>query len=121
MWNRAYDQLANDEGTKELVEAYLKAVKKASRPAGDGKGPDADEDISEIKDQAGRDRLLQGAIKSGQERIHKSTKATSAVGKVSGFVLKFKDVVDFAVGTNPQAALPWAGVCIGLTVSFYGS
>lgn len=116
VWNRAYDELANDEDTKELVEAYMKAIKKASKPA-DASAPEDDEDVSGVTDQAERDKMLQGAIKSGQERIHKYTSATNAVGKVSSFVLKFKGVVDLAVGTNPQAALPWAGVCIGLSVS----
>jgi hypothetical protein len=119
VWNRAYDELANDDGTKKLVEAYMKAVKKASKPDGDASAPEADEDISGIEDQAQRDKILKDAIKSGQERIHKSISATNAVGKVSNFALKFKHVIDFAVGTNPQAALPWAGVCIGLTVSCY--
>lgn len=56
----------------------------------------------------------------GKKRIHKSVgnAAANTVGKVSEFVLQFKDVIDLAVGTNPQAALPWAGVCIGLTVSY---
>lgn len=39
----------------------------------------------------------------------------NAIGSFSSFVMKFKDVVDLAVGI-PQAALPWAGVCIGLQV-----
>ncbi|PYH78380.1 WD40 repeat-like protein, partial [Aspergillus uvarum CBS 121591] len=115
VWNRAYDQLANNENTRALVEAYFKALKKAGKPASYVGAPDADEDISEMKDQAGRDKILQDAIKSGQQKIHKSISATNTVGKVSSFILQFKEVVDLAVGTNPQAALPWAGVCIGLT------
>lgn len=121
VWNRAYDELASDGETKELVEAYMKAIRQASKPDGNTDPDAADQDVAEIKDQAQRDEILKNAIKSGQERIQKSigTSAASQIGKASEFVLKFKDITDLAVGTNPQAALPWAGVCIGLTVSSY--
>jgi uncharacterized lipoprotein YddW (UPF0748 family) len=36
----------------------------------------------------------------------KSEKATNVVGQVSGFVLKFKEVIDVAVSTNPRLLCP---------------
>lgn len=66
VWNRAYDELASDGETKELVEAYMKAIRQASKTNGniDATG----QDLSEIKDQAQRDQILKNAIKSGQEK-----------------------------------------------------
>ncbi|KAI9372223.1 hypothetical protein BJX61DRAFT_508192, partial [Aspergillus egyptiacus] len=118
VWNRAYDELAEDEATKALVEDYMMAVQKANRPDEDGDDAvstsEVEETMARMGDHAERDRILRETVRSGREKIYKSTKLTNAVGGVSEFVLRFKGVIDLAVGTNPQAALPWAGVCIGL-------
>jgi hypothetical protein len=116
VWNRAYDELADGDDTKKLVEAYAKIIKKARNPDPNPSASD-DEDIEDMKDPIQRDKVMREALKSGQERVYKSTALSNAVGRVSSFVLKFKDVIDFAVGNIPQAALPWAGVSIGLSVS----
>jgi hypothetical protein len=55
---------------------------------------------------------MNDAIKAGQVKIAKVARATNAVGDVVNFVNKSKGVIDLAVSSNPQAPLPWAGVCI---------
>lgn len=37
-------------------------------------------------------------------------------GNFSVFVLEAEKLIDAAVRSVPQAALPWAGVCLGLQV-----
>ena len=53
----------------------------------------------------------------GRAKISRASKITNGVGDVAGFVLSVKGIIDLAVQSVPQAALPWAGVCVGLQVS----
>lgn len=66
-----------------------------------------------------KEKAMRAALESGPKRIYKSTKPNKAVGSVSNFVLKIKDAINCAVGNIRQVALPWAGVCLGLTVSLW--
>jgi hypothetical protein len=120
VWDRAYDELADADDTKDLVEAYAKVIPEALKPDEAEKATETGDEqaAAEMKNPDRRRELMQGAVKAGTEKISKSksTKASDAAGKVSGFILKFKDTIDLAISTNPQAALPWAGVCIGLQV-----
>ena len=120
VWNCAYNELAGDEATASLVEAYVKVLPKAINPNKDSNEPDnkeADKLHDDMNNPIQRQKMMQSAINAGQAKIAKPSKATQAVGSVSSFVLKFKGVIDMAVQSNPQAALPWAGVCVGLQVS----
>ena len=56
-------------------------------------------------------------MEEGQAKISRASKITNGVGDVAGFVLSVKGLIDLAVQSVPQAALPWAGVCVGLQVS----
>ncbi|PIG80477.1 hypothetical protein AARAC_001624 [Aspergillus arachidicola] len=108
VWNRAYDELADDEGTADLVKAYVAILANENKSEGDGL------DSFDMDTAEQRQASMKRALKAGQARVAKSVKATSTVGGVVGFVNKFKGVIDVAVSSNPQAALPWAGVCVGL-------
>ncbi|KAJ5738249.1 hypothetical protein N7493_001404 [Penicillium malachiteum] len=81
VWDRAYDELAEDQGTAGLRQA-----------------------------------VMESAVKAGQAKIEKSRceNLTGMMGNLVDFIFEFKDVIDLAVSVNPQAALPWAGICIGL-------
>ena len=56
-------------------------------------------------------------VEQGRARIATAYKITKGVGDVAKFVLSAKAMIDLAIQNIPQAALPWAGVCIGLQVS----
>ncbi|KAK9849582.1 hypothetical protein MYU51_014179 [Penicillium brevicompactum] len=114
VWNRAYEELATDGATKSLVEDYMMAVQRANKPSEDASESELRANVARMNNEAEREKLMKQTLESGQKKIYKTSKLTNAVGGASGFVLKFKSVIDLAVGTNPQAALPWAGVCIGL-------
>ncbi|KAL2270157.1 hypothetical protein VTJ83DRAFT_2341 [Remersonia thermophila] len=53
-------------------------------------------------------------VEQGLARISGASKITSGVGDVADFVLSLKGIIDLAIQGVPQAALPWAGVCVGL-------
>ncbi|KAJ5231287.1 uncharacterized protein N7469_005875 [Penicillium citrinum] len=112
VWNRAYDELADENSA--LVEGYVRILPRTTNPNADITGPESDKLVARMKDPRQRQQVMKDALNAGQKKVEKSAKVTSVVGKVSGFVLKFKGVIDLAVQTNPQAALPWAGACIGL-------
>ncbi|OQE91251.1 hypothetical protein PENNAL_c0010G09750 [Penicillium nalgiovense] len=95
LWNRAYDELAKDKETSDLVENYMRIIPRVTDPDGDVNEGVGDDVLSDMDDPIRRQAILKDAIKAGQARIAKG-------------------VIDLAVKANPQAALPWAGVCIGL-------
>lgn len=116
LWNRAYDELAKDKGTSDIVEKYMRIISKAVDLDGDVNEAVSDDMMRDMNDPIRRQAILKDVIKAGQAKIDRVQKATNVVGKVVEFVNRFKCVIDVAVKTNPQAALPWAGVCIGLQV-----
>jgi hypothetical protein len=116
VWNRAYYELAKDEGTKSLVEDYMMAVQKANKFDEDASESELKENMTKMNNEGERESIMKQTLESGRKKIYKSSKLTNAVGTASGFVLNFKSVIDLAIGTNPQTALPWAGVCVGLQV-----
>ena len=113
VWNRAYNALATDKATVGLVEAYVKVLPNAIDPDASAAG----EFSLEMETPFQRQASMKAAINRGKAKIETSDKITNATGEVVSFINKFKGVVDVAVSSNPQAALPWAGVCVGLQVS----
>jgi transposase-like protein len=116
LWNRAYDELAKDKGTSDIVENYMRIIPKAIDPDGDFNEAVSDDIMRDMNDPIRRQAILKDSIKAGQARIARVQKATNVVGGVVELINRFKGVIDVAVKANPQVALPWAGVCIGLQV-----
>jgi hypothetical protein len=56
-------------------------------------------------------------VEQGRAKVAKAYKITKVAGDMAKFVLDAKAMIDLAIQNIPQAALPWAGVCIGLQVS----
>ena len=72
---------------------------------------------TEPKDPTERQKHMRRLVEEGQARVATTAKITKGVGDVAQFVLSAKAMIDLAIQNIPQAALPWAGVCIGLQVS----
>ncbi|KAL5088777.1 hypothetical protein Trisim1_006192 [Trichoderma cf. simile WF8] len=113
LWNAAYEGLAEDKDTVKLVRAYvttLATVLKTTLPE--------DEFLTHLNDRTKRQDLMRKLVEEGQARLSVSTTSNvlNGVGAVAEFIDSVKGLVDAAVGNIPQAALPWAGVCIGLQI-----
>ncbi|KAK0760127.1 LOW QUALITY PROTEIN: hypothetical protein N5P37_007207 [Trichoderma harzianum] len=111
LWNAAYESLAEDKDTVKLVRAYatiLATVLKTTLSE--------DEVLTHLNDRTKRQDFMRKLVEEGQARLSVSTTSNvlNGVGAVAEFIDSVKGLVDAAVGNIPQAALPWAGVCIGL-------
>jgi hypothetical protein len=138
LWNDAYDRIEKEED--KLVMAYVEALTRFLDPSAAGasdvlshKDPKAEKttnasnaktiDISvELQDRTKRQMYMEKLLENGQAKIRKASKMTKIVGAVAETVLSVKPVIDLAIQNIPQAApaaLPWAGVCVGLQVHNY--
>jgi hypothetical protein len=80
--------------------------------------------LGELKDRTKRQMHMKILAEKGRMKAAKASKITKAVGDFAQATLLLKLVIDPVIQYKPQAApaaLPWAGVCIGLQVSSYPS
>jgi hypothetical protein len=118
VWNAAYDSLENDGDDAELVKSYIKTLAKVLGPKTPETSASGAGDISaKLRDPVKRQTYMEDLVKKGQAKIFLASKITKGVGDVAQFILSAKAMIDLAIQNIPQAALPWAGVCIGLQVS----
>jgi hypothetical protein len=142
LWNDAYDSLEEDED--KLVEAYVKALTKfleveeatdtsaagasdistnkdvKAKETTDISGAGTVDISTKLKNRAKRQMYMKKLVQEGRVKVAKTSKITEGVGVVAEAILSAKPVIDLAIQSIPQAApaaLPWAGVCIGLQVS----
>jgi hypothetical protein len=121
LWNAAYDSLEEDGDTAELVRSYVKILAKVLK-AEKASDPSAPDDISaELKDPIRRQTYMVNLVEEGRKKTATTSKVTKGVGNVAQFILSAKGMVDAAIQNIPQAALPWAGVCVGLQVSSHST
>ncbi|KAK0755967.1 LOW QUALITY PROTEIN: hypothetical protein N5P37_011520, partial [Trichoderma harzianum] len=114
LWNAAYDSLKEDADTAELVTSYVKALTTIL-----GTKPDivSGADISaDLKDPTMRHIFMKKLVEEGLAKISTPSKITKGVGDVAQFIISAKGLIDAAIQNIPQAALPWAGICIGLQI-----
>jgi hypothetical protein len=115
LWNAAYDSLETDSA--ELVMSYVKTLETV---LGAKQGVAPDTNIStELYNPTKRQMHMRRLVEEGRAKISRASKITNGVGDVANFVLSAKGIIDLAVQSVPQAALPWAGVCVGPQVSSY--
>jgi len=114
VWNEAYEGIAKDD--PKLVESYMKAFIVSLQPE-DAPSPNASDVSAELKNPVKRQETLESLVKTGRKKVATASKITHGAGDFANSVLEFKGLIDLAVQNIPQAALPWAGVCIGLQVS----
>ncbi|KAL2126810.1 hypothetical protein VTI74DRAFT_191 [Chaetomium olivicolor] len=112
LWNAAYDSLETDNA--ELVMSYVKTLETVLG-ANPSVAPDTNI-LAELHNTTKRQMHMRRLVEEGQATISRTSKITNGVGDVAGFVLSVKGIIDLAVQSVPQAALPWAGVCVGLQI-----
>ncbi|RYO82755.1 hypothetical protein DL764_009559 [Monosporascus ibericus] len=114
LWNTAYDSLEVEDA--ELVGSYVKTLEKVIG----GETRESTDDVSaKLKDPTSRQKHMRELVQKGQEKISKASSITTGVGEVADFILSAKEMVDLVLRGVPQAApaaLPWAGVCLGLQI-----
>jgi hypothetical protein len=123
LWNDAYDSLENGNDTAELVKSYMKTlttVLKAEK-APDTSASGASDVSAALRDPTKRQMHMKKLVEEGQAKVSTASKITRGVGDVAQFILSAKGMIDLAIQNIPQAALPWAGVCVGLQVSNHPS
>ncbi|KND89309.1 Vegetative incompatibility protein HET-E-1, partial [Tolypocladium ophioglossoides CBS 100239] len=116
LWNAAYDRLKDDKDTAELVTAYVKTLMKVLGASLETTfGADV---MTELEDPVRRQLVMKKLVEEGRSKADKASKIAKRVGDFAQAVLSFKPLVDLVLSI-PQAApaaLPWAGVCIGLQI-----
>ncbi|RYP20313.1 hypothetical protein DL765_002876 [Monosporascus sp. GIB2] len=115
LWNAAFDRLQEDNA--ELVGSYVQTLERVLQ--GETRELSTAELSAKLKDPAMRQEHMKELVQKGQEKISKAAKITAGVGDVADFILSAKKMVDTVLQTVPHsapAALPWAGVCIGLQI-----
>ncbi|KAJ4864454.1 WD domain, g-beta repeat domain-containing protein [Trichoderma breve] len=114
LWNTAYDSLEEDEDTAGLVTSYVKTLTTVLEARPDivsGAGAPAN-----LKDPTMRQMFMKKLVEGGLAKISTPSKLTKGMGDVAQFIISAKGSIDAAIQNIPQAALPWAGVCIGLQI-----
>ncbi|KAM0520629.1 hypothetical protein ACHAPE_003026 [Trichoderma viride] len=111
LWIAAFEDLAHRQDTARLVRAYIKTLTTVLTT----RLSDA-EVLACLDDRAKLQGLMRELVEDGQAKLSKRSTTTNAVSAVTQFVGSVKGIVDVAVQRIPQAALPWAGVSIGLQI-----
>lgn len=77
-------------------------------------------DISaKLKDRTRRQMFMKMLVENGKAKVAKAQMISETLGNITGTILSIKPAVDVVLQI-PQvapAALPWAGICVGLEVS----
>ncbi|OJJ47397.1 hypothetical protein ASPZODRAFT_166592 [Penicilliopsis zonata CBS 506.65] len=110
IWDAAYESLEGAEESAELVERYLGYLARVLAP--DNLSAPAD-----LHDRNKRQEYMQRLVKEGQSKVSRASKICQRIGTFADAILAIKPIGDAAVTGIPQAApaaLPWAGVCLGL-------
>lgn len=114
LWDVAYDSLRDDTDNAKYVIAYEATLVKVLA------GRDITDEISNVlKDRCKRKEYMTILVRQGKEKVSRTSKIMAGLGAVAEFILSATEMIDLAVQNIPQAALPCAGICIGLQVSFY--
>ncbi|KAI0864414.1 WD40-repeat-containing domain protein [Xylaria cubensis] len=114
LWNAAYDDLEKNEETADLVKSYINILNKAL--SAETSNTSTEDNPIELKNLADRQEHMRKLLEEGQKRFVTTSKLTGGLQNVIGYIEKIKGVIDAAIGNIPQAALPWAGVSIGLQI-----
>lgn len=117
LWNAAYDGLEKDDDTASLVTSYVKILTRVLAEGDTDTSTSGADAAAELDDPTKRQAHMRILVDEGRKKVATSSKITKRVGDVVEYIQKAKGMIDVAIQNIPQAALPWAGVCIGLQVS----
>lgn len=70
-----------------------------------------------LNDPNSRQELIKELVQANEPNIAMLLRNTKKRGNVTEFILSTKGMIFTAIQNTAQAALPWAGVCVGLQVS----
>ncbi|PNP46434.1 hypothetical protein THARTR1_10756 [Trichoderma harzianum] len=112
LWNAAYESLAENKDTAQLVRSYVATLATVLKTT-----LSEAQVLTHLNDQTKRQDFMRKLMEEGQARLSTASNIMTGVGAVAEFIVSIKGLVDAAVQNIPQAALPWAGVCIGLQVN----
>ncbi|KAL7905336.1 hypothetical protein GGI35DRAFT_488614 [Trichoderma velutinum] len=108
IWDRAYDALKTEDAA--LVQAYERILSSKLQ------NTDVTADVNVINqhDKEKRRSQMHQLVKGGLDKISQETKVKSHVGSVLQTVKLAQNIVTEVIKDVPQAAIPWAAVCLSL-------
>lgn len=110
IWDRAYDALKIEDAA--LVQAYERILSSKLQNTEVA----ADTNVINQHDKKKRRGQMHQLVKDGLDKISQETKVKSLVGSVLQTVNLAQNIVSEVVKDVPQAAIPWAAVCLSLEV-----
>lgn len=110
IWDRAYDALKTEDAA--LVQAYERILSSKLQNT----EVTADVNVINQHDQEKRRGQMHQLVKDGLAKISQEIKVKSLVGSVLQTVNLAQNIVTEVVKDVPQAAIPWAAVCLSLEV-----
>ncbi|KAK5994835.1 Vegetative incompatibility protein HET-E-1 [Cladobotryum mycophilum] len=112
LWNQAYEQAKDSDA--DVVEAYEKIISRQlpgqPQPSIDAECPS--NQINPTPDK--RRQQMQMIVQAGLERTKKETLIKQRIGKNLKTFGVVRKTMDQAVGSAPEAAVAWVGICFTL-------
>lgn len=110
IWDRAYDALKIEDAA--LVQAYERILSSKLQNT----EVTADVNVINQHDKEKRRHQMHQLVRGGLDKVSQETKVKSLVGSVLQTVNLAQNIVTEVVRDVPQAAIPWAAVCLSLEV-----
>lgn len=118
LWDRAYDELKDNETEVSLVQAYERILSRHLRERDPASNGDMDANMIAQGNPGARRAQMNQLVTFGLAKIKRETKIKDGLDKGVQVILSAKDIISSAIQTVPQAALAWAGVCVVLEVRY---
>ena len=116
LWDRAYELLREDESSKQAIQAYEKILLSELEKGNDS--PTISAGLGTSRREGQVSALVQKKLKAVDDAQwkfflgDKTVEVKAQLDRIVKAVLFAKGFVSSAVGTEPHAALAWAGVCM---------
>ncbi|KAL7942645.1 hypothetical protein V8C42DRAFT_331538 [Trichoderma barbatum] len=114
IWNNAYEKLKAEE--PKLVQGYEKVLSFKIKKELVSQEPKSVQNIIENEDASVRRAQMYQLINDGLEKTMPRTDAENTIATAMQVLNSTKSIVSNAIRDIPQAALPWAIVCVSLEI-----